>query len=161
MNTFEELALPLRDGLLRAAMNLTHSDADAEDLVQDTYLLAFRYFQQFKEGTNFRAWIFTILRNTFISSLRRSQRRPAHMDLATLELLMPEDHPHKETELAENVRFALCRLPDDMRQVVVLSHIKGYLYREIAELLGCPIGTVMSRMFRAHRQLQEHLKEVA
>ena len=159
--SFEKLALPIREDLLRAATKLTRNPSDAEDLVQEAYLRAFRFYHKFEEGTNFEAWIFTILRNCFISSFRRKQNRPVHVQGETLDLMTQERNPEEIYDIGEAVHKALDRLPDDVRQAVILSDFEGLKYREIAEVLGWPIGTVMSRMFRARKQLQEELKNVA
>lgn len=158
---FEELALPLREELLLSALKLSQNHADAEDLVQDTYLRAYRFFHQFEEGTNFRAWIFTILRNVFISRRRQSQLRPSTVEEKTLDLMIPESDSEEAFLAADAVRVGLEKLPEDYRRVIALADLSGLKYREIAEVLGRPIGTVMSRMFRAREELREHMKEVA
>jgi RNA polymerase sigma-70 factor (ECF subfamily) len=133
------------------ASRMTRNHSDAEDLVQETYARAFASFHQFKEGTNLRAWLNRILTNTFISSYRKRQREPA-LTTAGLEDLAFDRIPDPD------VTDALQQLPNDFRMAVYLADVEGFGYREIAEIMRCPIGTVMSRLHRGRSRLRELLE---
>ena len=162
---FEELAIPLLDSLYNFAHWLVHNQNDAEDLVQETYLKALRSFASFQPGTNFRAWIFQILRNTFLSSCSKLERR---MTVAMMD--SEEDFPvlcatsvTPESLLIERsandaVRCAIEHLPVIFREVILLCDVEDTSYREIAEILSIPIGTVMSRLARARKSVRESLR---
>ncbi len=166
---FEAEVIPQLDSLYRLALRLTTDPSRAEDLVQDTVLKAFRSWQRFQPGTNIRSWLFTILRNTFINDYRRRQREPIPMDLETAEphatFRAVDDEDPEGTFFAQivdaKVLEAIDRLPEDFREVLVLSDIENLTYAEIADVLGIPVGTVKSRLFRARRQLQEVLYDHA
>lgn len=159
--------LPFRDQLFKTALRLTRNREDAEDLVQETYLKAYRHWQRFQPGTNLKAWLFKILKNTFINLYRRQKMVPPQADFAELEetlegqiLTEPEKSP--EDELLEQswdqeVLDAIKRLPHNYKVVVLLSDIEGYSYKEIAEILAIPLGTVMSRLYRGRRALEKVL----
>ena len=168
---FERDVLPLLPNLYGAALRLTRNPQDAEDLLQETYLRAFRGFGGFQEGTNLRAWMYRILTNTFINSYRKKQREP---------LTVPEDdiedwylydkigeagvEASAETKVLEkipdeDVQRALEELPEGFRMAVLLADVEGFSYKEIAEILGIPIGTVMSRLHRGRKALQKALWE--
>lgn len=173
-DTFSELTLPYMGVLYSAALRLTGDPAGAEDLVQDTYVRALRFFDHFEPGTNIRAWLFTILTNTFINSYRKESRERQHvakdLDLHEIEeRLGAEEEAHTishgsadpfrfEGKLSDEVRRALDSLSDDFRTVVVLVDLHDFSYAEVARMIERPIGTVMSRLFRARRQLQAQLK---
>lgn len=160
---FETLAMPLLDSLYNFARWLVHDQNDAEDLLQETYLKALRGFGSFQPGTNFRAWMFQILRNTFLSSRSRLERR------VTVALDPEEDGPELavDTETPETilmncsnsqlVRRAIEDLPVGYRQALLLCEVEEMSYREIAEILSIPIGTVMSRLARARKAVRESL----
>lgn len=171
---FEQDALALMDSLYGAALRFTRNPPDAEDLVQETYLKAFRAWRQFEPGTNLKAWMFRILTNTFISSYRKERREPtivsadgrSDFDLYQnlLEYVSPD--PSAETEVLErmvdeDVKQALSDLPESFRMAVVLSDVEGFSYKEIAKMLGIPIGTVMSRLHRGRKALQKALWNLA
>lgn len=175
-DTFSELTLPYMSSLYSAALRLTGDPAAAEDLVQDTYIRAIRFFDHFQQGTNIRAWLFTILTNTFINSYRKESRERAHvakdLDLHEAEeRLRTEDAavsldggagvPSIDVRLSDEVRKALSELSDDFRTVVVLVDLYDFSYAEVAQMIQRPIGTVMSRLFRARRQLQNKLRDYA
>jgi RNA polymerase sigma-70 factor, ECF subfamily len=171
---FEQLAMPCLDGLYASALRLTHSDRDAEDLVQDAFMRAYRFFDKFERGTNFRAWLFKILTNTFINKYRRQVKERsfsegAERESVTAQLFSadatetaanPEDHL-LDRLLSEEVLQAIDRLPIDFRMVVILADLQEFSYREIAEILDVPVGTVMSRLFRGRKLLQKHLQAYA
>ena len=168
----ESDALSHIDALYRTAVRLTRNPADAEDLVQETYLRAFRALDRFQPGTNLRAWLFKILTNAFINEYRRRSRQPRSTSLDDTEeyyvythlidsgiqpnAVSPEDEVLSGIADGAVVR-ALEELPPDFRQVVLLADVEGFAYREIAEILDIPIGTVMSRLHRARRRLQRSL----
>lgn len=174
--TFAEQAMPLMDSLYGAAMRMTRNPADAEDLVQETYLKAYRGFGGFKEGTNLKAWMYRILTNTYINRYRQKQRRPDETDLAEVEDLYlyrrlgglegATAGRSAEDELLElfaedEVKAALEGLPENFRMPVLLADVEGFSYKEIAEILDVPIGTVMSRLHRGRKALQKALYEFA
>jgi RNA polymerase sigma-70 factor (ECF subfamily) len=172
----EQQALEHIDALYRTALRMTRNASDAEDLVQEAYLRAFRSLHQFTEGTNLRAWLFRILTNTYINEYRRRQRRPSSSSLDGIEEfylydhlidspVQPEDERPEDVVLeqltVDHVTQAIDALPEEFRQVVLLADVEGFSYREIAEIVGIPVGTVMSRLFRGRRRLQRQLYEVA
>lgn len=171
---FERDALPYLDLMYPAALRLTRNQADAEDLVQETFARAYASFGQFRPGTNLRAWLYRILTNTFITGYRRRQREHRattangiqDWQLASAGSdppagLKPPDAEVVECLLDPRVKLALRELPEDFRTVVYLADIEGYAYREIAAIMRTPIGTVTSRLFRARRQLRGHLRDYA
>ena len=160
---FEGLAMPLFDSLYNFARWLTHNSNDAEDLIQETYLKALRGFGSFQRGTNFRAWMFQILRNTFLSSCSKLDRRmTVAMDSEADFLDLPALSATPESQLIERsgidaVRSAIGRLPVVFREVILLCDVEDASYREIAEILSIPMGTVMSRLARGRKALRESL----
>jgi RNA polymerase sigma-70 factor, ECF subfamily len=169
---FEAEALPLLSGMYSAAYRLTRNAADAEDLVQETYLRAYRGFHQFEPGTNLKAWLYRILMNTFINSYRKKQRQPQTVSDDEIEewylySKMAEHgmEPSAETSVIESlpdedVQGALSSLPEQFRIAVLLADVEGFSYKEIAEITGVPIGTVMSRLHRGRKALEKRLWDV-
>jgi RNA polymerase sigma-70 factor, ECF subfamily len=163
--SFDDEALPHLDALYRVALRLTADPSQAEDLVQDTMLKAYRSWRQYRPGTNAKGWLLTILRNTFINDYRRRKHEPVAMDLEavephaldrSIEEVDPEGSFFAQIVDAK-VLEAIDALPHEFREVLVLSDVEGMSYAEIAETLQIPVGTVKSRLFRARRQLQADL----
>ena len=174
-DTFEADALAFLDALYRTALRMTRSEADAEDLVQETYIKALRFRDQFTPGTNLKAWLFRILTNTFINSYRRRQTQPEFTELDDVDefslykrmsdLRTSSSAGNPETEFLNGlvdseVKDALTELPEKFRSVVLLD-VEGFSYKEIAEMLDIPIGTVMSRLHRGRKFLQKRLLDLA
>lgn len=162
-SSFEELALPLFDQLYNFACWLTQDTAEAEDLVQETYVKALRGFASFQLGTNFRAWMYRILRNSFLSS-RTGLKTMVVIDAETEENLVPAESTTPESILIEQadramVQRALAELPMPAREILLLCEVEEMSYQEIAETLGVPRGTVMSRLFRARKALRDLLRK--
>jgi RNA polymerase sigma factor (sigma-70 family) len=161
---FEELAMPLFDSLYNFARWLVHNSNDAEDLVQETYLKALRSFASFQRGTNFRAWIFQTLRNTFLSSCSKLERRvTVAMDSEEDFPALPATSATPESLLIERsgndaVRCAIEQLPVIFREVILRCDVEDASYREMAEILSIPIGTVMSRLARARKAVRETVR---
>jgi RNA polymerase sigma-70 factor, ECF subfamily len=173
---FAELTMPYMSALYAAAMRMTRNPTDAEDLVQETYLRAFRGFEGFREGTNLKAWLYKILTNTFINTYRAKKRRPEQTELDDVEdfyifrriggLESVDASRTAETELLDSlpdaeVKEALEALPEQFRMAVILADVEGFSYKEIAQILEVPIGTVMSRIHRGRKQLQKLLWDYA
>ena len=174
--TFADQATPFMSGLYAAALRMTRNPADAEDLVQETYLRAYRGFGGFEQGTNLKAWLYRILTNAFINTYRSKKRRPDETELDEGEdlylfrrlggLEAVAAGRSAEDELMDllsevEVKAAVEALPENFRMVVLLADVEGFQYKEIAEILDIPIGTVMSRLHRGRKALQKELYEFA
>ncbi len=175
---FESTALPQLDGLYGAALRLTRNPAEAEDLVQDTFVRAYRFWHTFKPGTSVKAWLFTILRNTFINRYHRGNRRRdiehslehqlrgvgSGSAMATTASVPGPEAAVAQSMTRERILAALETIPQDYRMAVTLADLEGLSYKEIAEVMDCPIGTVMSRIYRGrrllHDLLQDHAREL-
>jgi len=174
-DSFERDALSYLDALYRTGLRMTRSEADAEDLVQETFIRAFRFREQFTPGTNLKAWLFRILTNTFINQYRRKAVRPQSTELDDVDesilyrhmrdVAPASESPDPETLIVDNtvsseVKEALEELPEKFRTTVLLD-VEGFSYKEIAETLDIPIGTVMSRLHRGRKFLQKRLYDIA
>lgn len=203
---FEAQAMPFVDSLYNTAYRMTRNAQDAEDLVQETYLKAYRYYDKFQEGTNFKAWLFKILKNTFINNYRKRQKAPPQSDFAdiedafetqvseelsaqvkgpeeeffnsvltkeaqsaihgaepdgeTLRQLAERGELLQDTVLDENLKKALDDLDLTYKLPVILADLEGFSYKEIAEVLEVPLGTVMSRLYRGRKNLEKRMKEL-
>ncbi|AZA10884.1 sigma-70 family RNA polymerase sigma factor [Corynebacterium gerontici] len=171
---FEAEALPLLDQLYGGALRMTRNPADAEDLVQETYIKAFQAFDSFKPGTNLKAWLYRIMTNTYINSYRKKQRQPVQSstdDMSDHQIFATSSHDSTGLESAElaalknlpnkQIAEAMNDLSEEYRMVVYYADVEGLAYKEIAEIMGTPLGTVMSRLHRGRKQLREALKDVA
>jgi len=174
--TFADQAMQYAPQLYSAALRMTRNQSDAEDLVQETFLRAYRGFGGFTEGTNLRAWLYRILTNTYINAYRSKQRRPTETDLADVEDLylykrlpsLDAAHASRSAEdqlfdllTDDEVKQALEDLPENFRIAVLLADVEGFAYKEIAEMLDIPIGTVMSRLHRGRKAMQKSLFQYA
>lgn len=169
---FEEEAIPHMDVLYNFALRTTGNEDDARDLLQETYLKAYRFWDKYEKGTNIRAWLFRIMKNSYINRYRKETKEPATVDYDDVENFYnsiraestdPNDLQEKlfGNLLGDEVSKALASLPDDFRTVVILCDIEGMMYEEIAQFLDIPIGTVRSRLHRGRKLLQQRLFEYA
>ena len=173
---FEEVALPYLTPLFNLALNLTRNRKDAEDLVQESFLRAYRFFDSYKPGTHIKAWLFRILRNTFINRYRAAKVRPEEVDFSKVEISYEQSvdehfrHAHRPASPEEMVmngvldaelEQAMVALPEEYRSVVILALVEEMSYKEVAEVLSIPLGTVMSRLHRGRKLLQGELLEYA
>lgn len=169
---FEAIALEHFDALYNTALRLTRNPTEAQDLVQETYFKAFRFFHRFEPGTNAKAWLFTILRNTYINAYRKAvrQQQVDFEQVVPLYAAPPASSEWRNRSsvdeilrhvVQDDVKRALDELPEDYRMVVLLADLEDFSYKEIAAIVGCPVGTVMSRLFRGRRLLRKSLVEFA
>ena len=172
---FAEAAMPLMDQLYSAALRMTRNAADAEDLVQETYLKAYRGYERFEEGTNLKAWMYRILTNSYINRYRAKQRRPDESDIADVEDMYlyrrlsgenadigtSAEDAFLNTVTDGAVKAAIEAIPENFRIAVLLADVEGFAYKEIAQILDIPIGTVMSRIHRGRKALEKQLHDYA
>lgn len=169
---FDAEVLPFTDALKSFALKMTNDTDDADDLLQDTLMKAFRFFDKFEKGTNMKAWLFQIMKNSFINNYRKTSKEPNKVDYEDVqnfyENIKAEDvkSQHYQSDafsdvLDDEITSALSKLPDDFRTIVFLSDVEGYTYEEIADFVDCPIGTVRSRLHRARKMLYSLLYEYA
>jgi RNA polymerase sigma-70 factor (ECF subfamily) len=165
---FEDTALQHMDVLYSVALRMAKNKTEAEDLVQDTYLRAYRFFDRFQPGTSMRAWLLKILKNTFINNFKKQAKTPEHVDFDRLKL--SEEEPASSNDPEEEIIYktfedeftrAMDALPEEFRLVILLSDVKGCSYKETAEIVDRPIGTVMSRLHRGRKILRDNLREYA
>jgi len=172
-DAFHEEAIPHIDPLYGTALKMTKDEQEAEDLVQETMLKAYRYFDKYENGTNCKAWLFKIMHNTFINRYRKSKNRKEYLvdddnhrsleERAEAEGQHPFVGEYEDEEdlyfkmFGDEVKEALSEIPEDFRMVVLLADLQDFAYKEIAEIMDCPIGTVMSRLYRGRRMLREEL----
>ena len=169
---FEEELLPHMDALKTFAYHLTFDDDDAEDLVQETYMKAYRFIDKYNEGTNAKAWLFKILKNAYINQYRKKVKRPTKVDFEEIISYHDSDDKSKtsyldlreeifENIMGDEITTEINNLPIDFRTVVLLCDVEGFTYEEISKIIDVPIGTVRSRLFRARNILKERLKSYA
>ncbi len=173
---FQEMAFSHMDSLYNTALRMTRNEVDAEDLMQDVYVRAYRFFDKFQRGTNFKAWIFKILTNTFINQYRKKINQPYLVEFEKVKYSYNEDDKgddllnrviekfdssNYDMLFDDEIKRALEQLSHDFRMVVILADLESFSYKEIAKIIGCPMGTVMSRLSRGRRQLQIYLREYA
>ncbi len=169
---FEREAIPHMDALYNFALRMTGDSDAANDLVQDTFLKAFRFFDKFEKGTNCKAWLFRIMKNTYINNYRKKTKEPDKVDYEDVENFYENAKPsstdsaHLEKEIYDNllddeISSAIASLPDDFKTVIILSDIEGFTYDEIADFVDCPVGTVRSRLHRARKMLFAKLYKYA
>jgi len=168
--TFEDGSLPYRDQLYKTALRMTRSVEESEDLLQETYLKAFRHYGRFEEGTNLKAWLFRIMKNTYINWYRKRRSQPLHVEFdelqegfeanlpdATLTDDLSPESVMIDAQVDAEVRETLLSLPHDYKMAVLLVDLQGMSYQETADLLGVPVGTVMSRLYRGRKKLERSL----
>jgi RNA polymerase sigma-70 factor (ECF subfamily) len=171
---FEETALPHIDSLFNFALKLTGDASEAEDLVQETYLRAYKFFHKYKRDTYIKAWLFSILRNTFINIYRKKKKEPEKVDFHSIEQfigqVIEKGSPILQSDISDalskdvlddEVKASLDALPEEFRDVILLSDVEGFSYQEIADILKCPAGTIMSRLHRGRKLLYKNLTEYA
>ncbi len=161
------------DALYRSALYLAKNESSADDLVQETYLKAFKFLRDDEEIRNVKAWLFRILMNTFINKYRKDKREPSLVNFDSVEAFhesiqeeamapsVLDDESALDSLMDDNIKGALEALPDDFRMVVLLSIVEGFSYKEIAKIVNCPVGTVMSRIYRGRKMLKEKLSGYA
>jgi RNA polymerase sigma-70 factor (ECF subfamily) len=169
---FEREAVPHMDSLYNYALKMIGDSDDASDLIQETYLKAYRFWDKFEKGTNCKAWLFRIMKNTYINTYRKQTKEPDKVDYEDVENFYENikpsstDSAHLEKDIYDNLlddelSEAISSLPEDFRTVVLLCDIEGYTYDEIADFIDCPVGTVRSRLHRARKMLYTKLQDYA
>ena len=160
---FEEKLLEHIDALYNTALYMTRNKQDAEDLVQEAALRAYRNFTKFRQGTNFKAWTMTILRNIYINEYRKKAKEPVKVEFEEVEnfISVPEISGVQEEIFSETIRYSIDKLPEELRTILTLFYIENFSYKEIANIMDVPIGTVMSRLYTARQILKKHLAKSA
>ncbi|MCH8285722.1 sigma-70 family RNA polymerase sigma factor [candidate division KSB1 bacterium] len=170
---FEEEAVTHMDALYNSALKLTYNEDDAKDLIQESYFKAFRFFEQFEPGTSCKAWLFKILKNTFINKYRKKVKQPEQVDFNAVESFVDliKDKNYDEDEalddgivnsyLSDEINEALTKLSYEFKMVLILSDVEGFSYKEIADIMDCPIGTIRSRLSRARKMMFKNLLKYA
>lgn len=169
---FEQEFYPVMDALYNFAFRLTLNEDDANDLVQETYLKAYRFIESYQSGTNAKAWLFRILKNSFINDFRKKSKEPDKTDYDEVEQIYNSEDAHYSATvdlrsevfsgvLGDELTSALNQLPVDFRLIILLSDIEGFTYEEMSKIIGIPIGTVRSRLHRARNMLKDSIKEYA
>ena len=169
---FEKELIPHVDALHTFAFNLTYNEEEANDLVQETYLKAYKFIEGYQQGTNAKAWLFKILKNVYINQYRKRKRRPSSVDIESVNVYAEEETTSAPAYLdlrremfddmmGDEVEMALNSLPDEFKTVILLCDVEGFSYEEIAKIIEVPIGTVRSRLFRARNMLKEKLRKYA
>jgi len=160
---FEEKILEHIDSLYNLALRMTQNKQDAEDLVQEASLRAYRNFDKFMPGTNFKAWIMTILRNIYINQYRKRIKEPMKIEFEEVEdfVGLPEITSAQEEIFNETIKSSIDKLPEELRTTLTSFYVDGFSYKEIAKIMNCPIGTVMSRLYTARQILKRHLARFA
>ncbi len=171
---FNDIAFEHMDSLYSTALRYTRNAAEAEDLVQDTYFRAWKFFDKYQKGTNFKAWIFKILTNTFINRYRKQTRTPQKVQLEKVDFCLENENDEPDPEewdgydeekyaefFDDDVQSALSQLSEEFRMIVLLADVEEFTYKEIADIIERPIGTVMSRLYRGRKLLQKILKDYA
>lgn len=171
--SFQNEAIVHMDALYNSALKLTYNEEDAQDLVQDTFFKAFRFFDQFEPGTSCKAWLFKILKNTFINKYRKKVKQPEHVDFNAIEPFVDliRDKKHFKNDsldvtilnnyLSDEINVALAKLSTEFKMVLILSDVEGFSYKEVAEIMDCPIGTIRSRLSRARKMMYKLLAKYA
>lgn len=171
-NLFQQEFMPFVDSLYNFAYRLTHDEDDANDLVQETFLKAYRFFESYERGTNAKAWLFRILKNSFINDFRKKSKQPSKVDYQEVETFYNSEDTPKDatidlrvdsvnTMMGDEVTIALNALPLDFRTIIILCDLEGFTYEELSKILDIPIGTVRSRLHRARNLLKDKLREYA
>ncbi len=169
---FEEEFLPHVDALKTFAFHLSYNESDANDLVQETYMKAFRFIDKYDKGTNAKAWLFKIMKNAYINEYRKKSKRPTQVDYEEITTYHDQNHDSLtgymdlreeifDKMLGDEITIAINALPLDFKTVLLLSDVEGFTYEEIAKIIEVPIGTVRSRLFRARNMLKDKLKAYA
>ena len=170
---FEEEAVTHMDALYNSALKLTYNEDDAKDLIQESYFKAFRFFEQFEPGTSCKAWLFKILKNTFINKYRKKVKQPEQVDFNAVESFVDliKEKNYEEDEalddgivnsyLSDEINEALTKLSYEFKMVLILSDVEGFSYKEIADIMDCPIGTIRSRLSRARKMMFKNLLKYA
>ncbi len=170
--TFEEEFLPHMKALYNFAFHLTFDEENANDLVQETYLKAYRFIDSYQKGTNSKAWLFKILKNEFINNYRKKSKQPNAVDFDSLLNYHESDDPQYvgsldlrqeifQNMMGDEVTIAVNKLPVEFKTIIILCDVEGFTYEELSKILDIPIGTVRSRLFRARNMLKEHLRKYA